>query len=401
MATIRAGKTICLITNGHISSNPRLVKEAMALSKRGFKVHIIFTQYVDYLVEHDLQILAANSEWTCQYLNWTGNSLTSKINRLKSVLIRVINHRTNTRVNRNFAWQLKKAITYPADMYIAHNLGALPVAVMAAKKNNVKCGFDAEDFHRNEVSDDSSNEDVKLKIAVEDVNIPQLDYMTASSPQIAGEYALLYNREATTIVNVFAKIAMLNISRNDHKPLQLFWFSQTVGPARGIETAIKGIGIAGLKIELHLLGKSGSDYENQLREMAAVSAPNCTINFYKPVFPDDIFKLARQFDIGLALEPTTPLNRSICLTNKLFTYIQCGLAVIASNTIAQSWFLQQHPETGKLYNDEQRLANILVEYDNDRELLHQTKQACYTAGQTKLNWETESDKFIDTILHTI
>ncbi|MDB4927008.1 hypothetical protein [Mucilaginibacter sp.] len=398
MATVQASKTICLITTGHISSNPRLVKEAMAFSHYGFKVHIIFTQYVDYLVEYDQQILAANPTWTCQYLNWTGNSFISKINRLAGVLILLINHTNNTRINRNFAWQLKKASSHPADMYIAHTLGALPIAILAAKKNNVKSRFDAEDFHRNEVSDDIDNEGVKLRIAIEDANIPHLTSMTTSSPQIAERYNLLYNRKITSIVNVFPKTASFNIINNKNKPLKLFWFSQTVGPSRGVEAAINGMGLSGLKIDLHLLGKSASHYETHLTELASSSAPNCTIYFYKPVFPDDIFNIARRFDIGLALEPYTPLNRNICLTNKLFTYIQSGLAVIASNTIAQTRFLQQYPDTGKIYNNERDLANILIEFDKNRELLYQTKQACYAAGQTKLNWETESEKFIDTVV---
>ena len=36
-------KRICLITPGHIASNPRLVKEARALQQSGMEVHIIFS----------------------------------------------------------------------------------------------------------------------------------------------------------------------------------------------------------------------------------------------------------------------------------------------------------------------------------------------------------------------
>jgi len=395
MAKIQRGKTVCLITTGHIASDPRLVKEAISLSRSGFKVHIIFTQYVSYLINHDQHILTAHPEWTYQSLNWTGNSFQSKINRLASKLISLFSFNKSLALNRNLLWQQKKAADYKADLYIAHNLGALPVAVYAAKKNNVKCGFDAEDFHRYEVSDDVLDPDVKLKIAVEDKYIPQVDYITASSPQIADKYASLFNRRGASVLNVFPKTNSYNTIINENGPLKLFWFSQTIGPGRGIETVIESIRISELKVELHLLGDIASGYGRHIDDLTADMG--CIVHFHQPVYADELFEIAAQFDIGLATEPYQPLNRNICLTNKLFTYIQCGLAVIASNTIAQTAFLSQYSEVGKLYSNVHELAHILTEYHTNRKLLYTTKQNCFNLGQATLNWENESEKFIQNI----
>lgn len=397
MAKIQQGKTVCLITTGHIASDPRLVKEAIALSQSGFKVHIVFTQYVSYLVEHDQRILNAHPEWTHQSLNWTGNSIQSKINRLTSKLISLLSANPTLALNRNLFWQQKNAASHKADLYIAHNPGALPVAVYAGKKNNAKCGFDAEDFHRHEVSDDFNAPDVKLKTAIEDKYLPQVNYITASSPQIADKYASLFNRSVTTVLNVFPKTDSYNKVNTESDPLKLFWFSQTIGPNRGIETVIEGIRISGLKIELHLLGYLIDEYRKHLNNLTADLTSLYTIYFHTPVHADELFKIASQFDIGLATEPYHPLNRNICLTNKLFTYIQCGLAVIASNTIAQTDFLTQYPEVGKLYSNANELAHILTEYDITRALLYKTAQNNFNLGQTTLNWENESEKFIENI----
>lgn len=397
MAKIQRGKTVCLITTGHIASDPRLVKEGIALSKAGFKVHIVFTQYVSYLVEHDRRILNDNPEWTYQTLNWTGDSLQSKINRLSSKLISLFSAKKELALNRNLFWQQKKATNYKADLYIAHNLGALPVVVSASKKNNTKCGFDAEDFHRHEVSDDVNDVNVKLKTAIENRYIPQADYITASSPQIADKYASLFDRRITTVLNVFPKINSYNKITNDNATLKLFWFSQTIGTNRGIETAIEGIRISGIKAELHLLGYLGDDYMQHLHNLTTDLNHLCTIYFHAPVYADELFGIAAQFDIGLATEPYQPLNRNICLTNKLFTYIQCGLAVIASNTIAQKAFLSHYSDAGKLYSNADEFAYILTEYNTNRKLLHTTKQNNFKLGQTTLNWENESKKFIKNI----
>jgi glycosyltransferase involved in cell wall biosynthesis len=392
-------KRVCLITPGHISTNPRLVKEAASLSQAGFKVHIVFTQYVAGQVKYDTGILTANPEWTYDVLNWAGTSFLSKLNRLLSKLSTVVAKNECNMLNRNFAWQVKKAALFEADIYIAHNLGALPVAVQVAKKNNALTGFDAEDFHRNEVTDDASSTDVKLKTAIEDKYIPQLNYFTAASPLIAGGYKSLYQVECTSILNTFPKVASYQAKENATRPLQLFWFSQTVGPNRGIELIIKAINLTNIKMQFHLLGNQVAGYKQVLSALA--DPLFCDIIFYDTVAPDKVFEIAKTFDIGVAAEPHVPLNRNICLTNKLFTYIQCGLAVAASNTLAQVAFFEKHPLSGELYANETELSAILTSYHHNREAMKKAKQDAYESGRHNLNWETESVKFISLIKRTL
>jgi len=400
MAAIQAGKIVCLITPGHIASNPRLVKEAMALSQAGYKVHIIFTQYVPYLIDHDQHILNQNPDWTYDCLNWTGYNLSSKISRLLSKMMHAFSGNINIKINRNYWWQLKKAIICKANLYIAHNLGALPIAVIAAKKTKTKCGFDAEDFHRNEMSNDITNPGVILKTTIEEKYIPQLDYMTASSPQITAQYIALFNRDITTIINVFPKTDTYEIIHNTRQPLQLFWFSQTIGPHRGLETIIEAINIYNNESDLHLLGFQTDEYKNYLVNLLKPES-KCTLHFHKPVYSEELFNIARQYDIGFASETDLSLNRTIALSNKIFTYIQSGLAVIVSNTTAQAAFINQHPQVGCIYNNAEELADILSNYNNDRSILYQTKQSAFKLGQTDLNWEKEGAKFITCINNVI
>jgi len=400
MAAIQAGKTVCLITPGHIASNPRLVKEATALSKVGYKVHIIFTQYVPYLIDHDQHILQQNPAWTYDCLNWTGYNLTSKISRLFSKILHAFSSNINIKINRNYLWQLKKTIACKADLYLSHNLGTLPVAVIAAKKTKAKCGFDAEDFHRNEVTDNATDPNVKLKTAIEDKYIPQLDYMIASSSQITEQYKMLFDRDITTIINVFPKTDAHEIINNTNNPLQLFWFSQTIGPNRGLETIIDGVNISDIESDLHLLGVITDEYKANLSNLLKAGS-KCTLHFDKPVYSEELFNIAKQFDIGFGSETGFCLNNNIALSNKILTYVQSGLAVIASNTIAQAAFIDQYPQVGNIYNNAGELADILIRCNSDRGSLYKTKQAAFQLGQTELNWEKESAKFLNVIKQTL
>ena len=73
------------------------------------------------------------------------------------------------------------------------------------------------------------------------------------------------------------------------------------------------------------------------------------LRFHDPAAPDELTAFASQFDIGLALEPAFSRNNDIALSNKIFTYMQAGLAIIASNTTAQQQLLKKYPKIGELY----------------------------------------------------
>ncbi|KIA95115.1 hypothetical protein OC25_07185 [Pedobacter kyungheensis] len=397
-------KTICLITPGHISSNPRLVKEATSLAKESYNVHLIFTQYVSSLVKYDQEILEANPSWTFDALNWTPQNLLTAFSKIKSGLrLKTLNllpiNNLHYTLNRNYGWQLAKAIKVKAALYIGHNLGALPVAVNAAKANQAKSGFDAEDFHRQELTDDQHNSDYQLKVEIENYYIPKLDYFTAASPLIGNLYKSLYNIKVQSINNVFPKIAYAS-AINPQKAIKLFWFSQTLGPNRGIETIINAINSIIIPLELHLLGKFDLNYQEQLNQQATAERRK-DLFFHHTVSPDQLLKMVGSYDVGIASENTSPLNRNICLTNKLFTYIQCGLAVVASNTTAQSAFMSNFSDIGKIYHDASDLASIINYYHENRTMLNATKKASYELGQKSLNWENECQKFLILVKETI
>ena len=412
-------KKICLITPGHLTSNPRLVKEAQALAANGYAVHLIFTQYVNYLIDFDNHILNHNPTWTYDCLDRTSkniqtktyNFITASIQKI-CVMLLLSGKNTNSiasqAINRFHSWQLKKAIEAKAGLYIAHNLAALPVAVLAAKKHKVKCGFDAEDFHRNEVSDDPKNADVKLKTFIENKYFPQTNYLTASSFPIAELYQKLFPaKKITTVLNVFPVVKeVLPPVTKPNQPLKLFWFSQTIGLNRGLQDAFSALKFLNTeKIELHLLGYLDNQTKNNLDKLLIELQikQDFKVIFHQPINPDQLPIYAAQFDVGLALEPGFSINNNAALSNKIFTYLQAGLAVIASDTIAQKQFIAENPGLGFCYEkgNTQQLATILKQLIEKPELLLKTKQQAYRAARLNLNWETESLKFLQVVSETL
>ena len=408
-----------MVTPGHLASNPRLVKEAQALSANGHAVHLIFSQYVDYIIDFDNHILNNNPSWTYDCFNRTSKNIQTRVHNSINATIQKIclilflsGKKSNFifvhAINRYFSWQFKKAVKVKADLYIAHNLAALPVAILAAKKRKVKCGFDAEDFHRNEVSDDPKNIDVQLNTFIEDKYFPQTDYLTTSSFPIRQLYQKLFpTKKITTLLNTFQVVKEVSPPvAKVNEPLKLFWFSQSIGLNRGLQDVLSAITVLKNElVELHLLGFIDEQTKNNLDEIVIGLQIKKKFNiiFHQPIYPNQLPIFTAQFDVGLALEPSYPLNRDVCLTNKIFTYLQAGLAVVASDTTAQKQFINENPTLGFCYEkgNAQQLASVLKRLIDQPELLLQTKQAAYHAARLNLNWETESIKFLNVVEETL
>ena len=290
----------------------------------------------------------------------------------------------------------RKALSTRADMYIAHNLGALPAAVKAAAKWQSKAAFDAEDFHRGEFQQGSWN--YMLAACIEDKYIPRLTCLTAASPLIAEAYKKLFpGKNITPVNNVFSSIFLQPYPSGNQEGLSLFWISQTVGGGRGLETVIAAINkLPECTISLHILGNCPDSYKQQLTSL--MQQPGA-IHFLAPVSPEDVFAVAAKFQVGLATEVPNCENRNICLTNKLFTYLLAGNCIIASDTEAQKKFLNEYPGTGLIYqnNNAEHLSVQLKKLYTDKEFLLSCRQQAHTTARTELNWENESKKLIAVI----
>jgi hypothetical protein len=297
-----------------------------------------------------------------------------------------------------FSQELKECTCkIKADLYIGHNLGALPAVVTAARKHEAKAVFDFEDYHRGESPPYTLES--RLVQCVEESYVSRLVYATAASPLIAKAYQSLFRKLTVhTINNYFPRsYAPGQIPILPECPLRLFWFSQYVGKNRGLEQVIAAMGKSGNpEIELTLLGNCSPEMSEYFTREAINNGVNPRrLNFMPTVSEPDIVEVASKFHIGLAVEVPYIANRKYCLTNKVFMYLLAGNAIIFSNTQAQEQFLQHHPGIGSLFNngDVEQLASILTAYCNHTELLNNQRQAAYQVGQT-FNWDTEREHLL-------
>ena len=404
-----------LITSGQPSLNPRLVKEADILCSSGFDVTVLYQYWNEWGSVMDEPLLSGRS-WkairvgghprTGRFKYWQSRI----VHRIAQFLVHKLQLNdglAELALSRSSRDLQRKAKRIKASLYIAHNLGALPAAVFAAETNKAKCAFDAEDFHRQEISDDCNSMAYRLSKFIEDKYLTKVNYCTAASPLIAQAYQTLYSSLGIKVINnVFPSSSLQQVtSASPHGQLDLFWFSQTIGKGRGLEDAIAALGMLKKNhINLVLLGSIDDHTKSYFLSLATnLGIDHKQLTFLSPVSPDQVFEIANKCDLGLALEQDRPHNRNICLTNKIFTYLTAGLAVIATETLAQKGFIDQHPDIGRSFpiGDVEKLALIIRDYDQDRAALYQTRLRSLQLAKEHFNWETEGKKFISIVKETV
>ena len=404
---------ICLITPGQPSTDPRLVKEADALTEAGYQVHVICAHWIPWADDMDKVLLASRS-WSCSYVG--GHRRQRPLGYLWTRLRHGASRRImpawrgNSLLRR---WAISRVLpeleraakSIPSDLYIAHNLGALPAAVAAARRHHAYVGFDAEDFHSGTrpFGTPPSPMDTITEY-IERRYLPECDYITAASPGIAEAYAAKHGiRKPVTILNVFPLSQRPREFRpsNGSNPLTLYWFSQTIGADRGLEDAVQAIGAMGeCKIELHLAGSWQPKYKERLLQIAdSVGVEPGQIIAHGTAPPDEMARLAAQYDVGLALEQAQSENRDICLTNKIFTYLLAGNAVIATSTRGQRPIMDAIGTAGFCYDpgDVHAFAQCLKLWYEDRDSLDEARRQAWNWGTHRYNWDMEKTAFLQII----
>jgi len=403
---------ICLITTSQPSANPRLVKEADALVEAGHGVHVVAAHRVNWATIAD-EHLTASRRWAYTFVDWRREvaPLLFWKTRVRHHLARQLQvvpglgHLSlRAAVDRLTPELTRAALTVSADLYVAHNPGALPAAAAAASAHSGLLGFDAEDYHSGEFAEADRS---PLRIAVERVEqrfIPRCDYITAAADGIADAYAPLSRcGRPTPILNVFSLSSRPAAYRepNESRPLALYWFSQTIGPDRGLEDIVRAMGrLPDGTAELHLRGRWHHGYAEALASVAAeAGVDGRRIVSYAPADSEEMVRLAAAFDIGLATETGKTQNRRIALTNKVFTYLLAGIATLATRTRAQAALIDRLGLAAQSYEpgDIDGAAAALKLWADDRRLLESSRRAAWLAGETRYNWDTEKHQYLHVI----
>ncbi len=403
-------RKVCIVSPGNLASNPRVLKEADALHEAGYGVTAVVCNYTDSLRSFDDDI-AAKVPWSVVRVSRLAREpylqrAASLIGRALSKAALGVPLSVAVGAYGGPAQALSHAArAIPADLYIAHYIAALPGAAAAARRHGGMLGFDAEDFHSGEGTG-GLTEDFRMAMVrtVEGACLPSCSYITTAAPLIGEGYRSLYGVSSTTLLNVFPLAMMTavpghDVGRDRSGTLRAYWFSQTIGPDRGLQEFLRAMAKAKTQVFLDIRGGDRSGHGEALMTMARELGLAERVRLLPVAAPDEMVDLAVPYDLGLSLETGATESRRRCLTNKIFTYLLAGVPVMMSDTPAQSALAPDLGEAAALVSlaDPDSMAQALDRLAGSPEALDKAEAAASRLGRRRYNWDVEKQVLLDSV----
>ncbi len=401
-----SAKKILILTASHLCRNPRVVKEAATLGAARYDVTVMTVSMQDRFERLDLELMRG-LPFQRTVLNYRPTTPRARLANLVQrsatwgarLLCRTLNVETAQSLGPARAL-LNFARSHPADLTIAHT--EIPMwATQSLINDGRRVAVDVEDWYSQDLMfADRRSRPIRLLRSAEDFVLHHAAYASATSDSMADALAGAYQCPRPIVLrNTFPLQPHSRVDRPaGDAPPSFIWFSQTVGPGRGLELFFSAWAQTRQPSRVHLLGDIRADYRAHLLSRLP-AARRADVSFIPLVPPDDLPAKLAEFDLGLALEPPWPRNRDVTISNKIFQYMNAGLAVIATDTAGQSEVLHAAPDCGLLIqaHETTRLTGQLDALLGDRARLRACQFAARTAAATQFNWAHAAPRLLTAV----
>jgi glycosyltransferase involved in cell wall biosynthesis len=190
--------------------------------------------------------------------------------------------------------------------------------------------------------------------------------------------------------------------RVDRHVPSIHWFSQTLGPGRGLEDLLDALPYVSRTVAIHLRGMPSAGFEAWLWNRVP-QLWRRRIFIHDLVPNDELLSRIAEHDIGFAGEMKYCSSRDLTVTNKILQYLLAGLAVVASDTAGQKEVAEQAPKAVFLYpaGDAVALAGRINELLEDSKTLDHAKIRALQASDQIFCWERQEKSLLDAIARTL
>ena len=392
-------KKLLFITTANLSTNPRLYKELKLAKNLGYKVTFVAFRQGGWSDEKD-KLLINELEETGHYLSalrrpflpWLISSIVNKISIWmwpffkENLLIAAYAHNKRSYLLHHY---LKKHHGV-YDLVIGHNLGSLYPVYRFAKRKNIPFAFDVEDYHPGEASAYEIRGEVERRKFLLANLLPKSVYFSYASPLI-GKYTNNLMKSSLfshrLLINNTFPIEEFSFPSSMEGKIKLVWFSQTISFGRGLELIIPVLSLFRKEISLNLIGNLNKDFYDKWIKPNEDYTSVC-----EPLLLKDLLKILSEYDVGLALEPGKDENNLIALSNKIWTYLQSGLYIFATDTPAQKIFMDEFPSHGMIIRqDPESFRTALEHIIQHKDEIRKSAPRRYEKAQ-RVAWEVESKK---------
>ena len=394
---------IRILIGAHLSTAPRPFKEARALAEAGHDVTMQGVWYDDVLAGRDESLLRKAPFTFVPVVDLRRSGLLPRLRRrLGMETWRRFKRFSPSSLGYGVRQHLAQARAAKADLTIAHSEGTLWVAAQLANEG-CRVGVDFEDWFSEDLPEGERLRRPVVRLRdLERHLLRHARYRLAPSHAMARALGEMAGTEPPVCVyNVFP-IADRHAPAppvTDRKSLavpSLHWFSQTIGPGRGLETLLAALPHLNYRAEVHLRGETTRASRRWLDELIP-PAWRDRVFVHGTVHNSELLLRIASHDIGLALETPAIRSRDLTVTNKLFQYLLADLAVIATATTGQREVAERANGAVKLVppDDPPALAAAIDAWLAFPTHLTVARHAAREAVRTEFCWERQREHLLD------
>jgi len=390
-------KKIALLTLQHLSNAPRAQKEAGALARAGAEVTVFGSWWNADRAEEDLELAKKLGFRYIPLVDLRPEAGGALGPRLRTRIAKEAIKRFGIVMPEAFGTSARLMVEevkkLQPDLTMVHSEPGL-WAGQKLIKAGYHVGIDFEDWFSEDLLEEARKTRPVDAIAKAEkfilqnaaVSFATTDAMAKALAKWAG-----VEKVPTTIPNTFP---WADSPKEDNNPddrkkdcVSFYWFSQTIGPGRGLEVLADALTHLKGEWQLHLRGNLNNrmdwfeaTFTEAIRDRVII----------QPIVPNHLLPAhSASHDVGLALEEPFCKSRDLTATNKIFEYLRCGLAVIATETSGQREVMQHCPDAGKLIpsDDPVALISSMQEFLDNPELVSRGKAAAKEAASDQWSWE--------------
>ena len=381
----------------HLCHNPRVVKEAAALADAGFKVTVLGGFLDTALKRRDEEMLRTQKFAFIPVVDMTRRSRAFSSLRIGKLLYRLTKIENAWQLGQAYPSLAKAARAIDADLYICHMEQALAVGSLLLRDGK-RVATDMEDWYSEDLLPQARrHRPIRLLRDLEQQLLRRGAFGICTSHVMAKALANSYNCvQPAVIYNVFPwadrqRLTGGMLDRRDASKPSIYWFSQTLGPERGLEDLVLSLPFINQAVEIHLRGKpSVGGFKEVLEEKIPLEWKD-KVFFHSPVHNGELLSRVAEHDIGFAGERPDPPNKDLTVSNKLFHYLLGGLAIVASNTSGQKEISEMANGAIQLYEarNPRSLANAINALLSSPARLKAAKAAAINSAQSDFCWEVQ------------
>lgn len=400
---------VAILTGNHLCHNPRVIKEASALSGAGFEVTVLGAWSVLSLKERDRELMRQVPFRFVPVVDLTEAGILGSLTRLRyraqvkaaRMVYRILSIESAPLLGFATAALEAAASQTSADLYIAHSEAGL----VAASKLGQRIGVDMEDWYSEDLLPEArALRPLRMLRSMERSLLRSAAHTSSPSAALRDALALEYDcRPPAVIYNAFPwserqRIDRVSKDRIDRRRPSIHWYSQTVGPGRGLEDLLGALPHLANEAEVHLRGTPVAGFS----EWLAARVPEQSrrrVFVHGLVSNEELLSRIAEHDIGFAGELKQSKSRDLTVTNKILHYLLAGLAVVASDTHGQREVAVKASGAVMLYpsGDAEALSRQLNSLLESPDALHAAKAAALRAAEATFCWEQQEGVLVASV----